>query len=80
MEAAQHIQQVFTGFLWQDFPSEGSLIIIAEKQKTDFTELGEGDKDSSRAKGSVDHPHAAWMRSNMVSAIMDLNCNGIVHI
>lgn len=33
VEIAQHIHEVFTGFLWQDLPCEGSLIFIAGKTK-----------------------------------------------
>lgn len=31
VEVAQHIHEVFTGFLWQDLPCEGSLIFITAK-------------------------------------------------
>lgn len=33
VEIAQHIHEVFTGFLWQDLPREGSLIFVAGKKK-----------------------------------------------
>lgn len=31
VQVAQHIHEVFTGFLWQDLPREGSLIFITAK-------------------------------------------------
>lgn len=31
VKVAQHIHEVFTGFLWQDLPCEGSLIFITAK-------------------------------------------------
>ena len=31
VEIAQHIHQVFTGFLWQDLPREGPLVFVAGK-------------------------------------------------
>lgn len=55
----QHIHQVFTGFLWQDLPSQGSLIFIAVKQKhmVSSGEVGGGGKINMSVEGCAgDHP------------------------
>lgn len=34
MQIAQHVHEVLTGLLWQDLPSESSLIVAAAKTHT----------------------------------------------
>ena len=58
VEIAQHIHQVFTGFLWQDLPREGSLIFIAGKGEA-YSELWRGqNQHEQRAGRGGDHPNA----------------------